>query len=269
MIDFSRIKKNRRVFINFLLPFYNVYHFFSSILIFIKGNIKFLKTKQDYKRHNVKGSFRYRYIYQTKCIGDWYEAAGSTNSYFWQDLWAAKLIHDNNPAVHYDIGSRIDGFIAHLASFRDNVILIDIRAMESNIPGVSFTQADATNLEGIEDESVDSISALCSLEHFGLGRYGDPIDPDASSKAMHSIVRVLKKGGHAYIAVPIGKERLEFNAHRVFYASTVVREFAPLKLVEYSVINSDGIEKDVPIHKYDDDLYNRNGRFGLFHFVNE
>ena len=184
-------------------------------------------------------------------------------------MWASKLVKENNPCKHYDIGSRIDGFIGHLISFRDNVVLIDVRPLTTKIPGVTFIQSDATNLDGIEDASVESISALCSLEHFGLGRYGDPIDPDASFKAMHSIVRVLSRGGHAYISVPIGYERLEFNAHRIFNASTIVQSFAPLKLVEYSVINADGIEKDVPINKYDDDLHNRNGRFGLFHFVKE
>lgn len=203
--------------------------------------------------------------------GDRFENAGNLSPYFWQDLWAAKLVANNNPVKHYDIGSRVDGFIAHLASFRDNIVLIDIRPMESEIKGVKFFKADATNLIGIEDESVESLSALCSLEHFGLGRYGDPIDPEACFKAFRAIVRVMSRRGHAYIAVPIGKEHLEFDAHRVFYASTIINEFKPMKCIEYSCIHVEDreIEKNVEIGKYDNDEELGGNRFGLFHFVKE
>ena len=119
----------------------------------------------------------------------------------------------------------------------------------------------------MKDNSIESISALCSLEHFGLGRYGDPIDPNAHEKAMTSIQRVLRPGGNAYISVPIGKEHLEFNAHRVFYAQTIKNIFGQCDLVEFSVTDGSSIEENVPIGKYDYEDDNLGGRFGLFHFV--
>lgn len=262
-------KDRRRVIINYLLPFYNAYSLIKRFPRWVVNEARFIKTKMEYIRRNSRKEFRYHFSFQNKCLGDWNDNAGHLGDYFWQDLWAAKLVYDNNPSKHYDIGSRIDGFIGHLACFRDNIVLIDVRPIDSVISGVEFICADATELSGIDDDSLESISALCSLEHFGLGRYGDVIDPEACFKAMHSIVRVLKKGGHAYVSVPVGYERLEFNAHRIFRASTIVREFEPLRLLEYSVINSDRIEKNVPLDKYDNDLNNRNGRFGLFHFVKE
>ena len=192
--------------------------------------------------------------------------AGNLGSYFWQDLWAARHIFTNKPEVHYDIGSRIDGFIAHLASFNQKVRLLDLRPMKSSIPGVEFTQCDATNMEQIPDDSIESLSALCSLEHFGLGRYGDKIDPEACFKCFKAIVRKLQIGGVAYISVPIGKEHLEFNAHRVFFASTIKESFLPLVLEEFSSTYKDTFETNIDIHKYDAWTEWGGERFGLFRF---
>ena len=224
-----------------------------------------------YQYRNLKechGSFEFNKEYATPCYCDRFAQNGRLDQYFWQDLWAARQIASRKPKEHYDIGSSVGGFIAHLASFRDCIHLIDIRPMDAGIPGVSFVQADATNLNGIDDESIDSLSALCSLEHFGLGRYGDEVSPDSWYKAIRSIVRVVSHGGYAYIAVPIGWEHLEFDAHRVFYASTIVDSFKPMELVEYSCISGDDlcIEKDVPIHKYDECKDYDSLRFGLFCF---
>lgn len=237
----------------------------NSILSFFQ----YFKNLKKYKSSDIKhGNFAVQYRYLYPRLGDRYSDA-STNglkAYFWQDLWAARHIHDDNPEIHYDIGSRIDGFIAHLASFRSNIILIDVRPFDYEIPGVSFVQANATDLSSIDDESIYSLSALCSLEHFGMGRYGDPIDVDASYKAMKSIVRVLAKGGRAYISVPIGYEHIEFDAHRIFYAKTVVEWMKPCKLIEYSSSIGSEIEYDIELNKYDKEMNNHGYRFGLFMF---
>ena len=233
----------------------------------IKGYIDYKKDYSLYQMKNKNERFRINRQYLYPILTERYADAGEIRSYFWQDLWAAKLIEREKPLIHHDIGSRIDGFVAHLASFRENIVLIDIRPFDMIIPGVDFIQADATSLEGINDESIESLSALCSLEHFGLGRYGDPIDPEGYIKAMKSIVRVIKRGGHAYISVPIGKEHVEFNAHRIFYAQTVIDIFEPMKLVEFSTTFGHDIRYNDDIHRYDNEDDSRGERFGLFHFV--
>ena len=97
------------------------------------------------------------------------------------------------------------------------VTMIDIRPLPEKIEGLKFIQADATNLDGIADNSIKSLSSLCAPEHFGLGRYGDPIAPDACFKAMKSMQRVLQRGGYLYCAVPVGETScVAFNAHRIF-----------------------------------------------------
>lgn len=241
-------------------------------LVFIDGYDKskkynyVYKDLEEYNRLNTRSTFTYRPEYKHFIEKDKYNEAGSIGVYFWQDLWGAQLVREHDPEYHYDIGSRVDGFIAHLLAFRKKIRLIDIRPLDGEVEGLEFVQGDATNLDGIEDNSIESISALCSLEHFGLGRYGDSIDPDACFKAFDAIQRKVKQGGCAYISVPIGSEHIEFNAHRIFYAQTIVNAFNQMELVQLDATSGNKIEYDIDIHKYDDVSQKGAGRFGLFCF---
>lgn len=221
---------------------------------------------KTYEKLNTRDSFKIDNRNNFYISRDKFESAGTVNSYFWQDLWAAKKIFLNKPQEHFDIGSRVDGFIAHLLSFGTKVNLIDIRALNVDIENLKFTCSDATNLDEIDDNSIESLSALCSLEHFGLGRYGDPIDPEACFKCFEAINKKVKPDGNIYIAVPIGKEHIEFNAHRVFYPSTIVDNFRDCELLEFSVAKNNVYEENVDIHKYDNDASLGGARFGLFYF---
>lgn len=225
----------------------------------------FAEDAKRYSELNRHFTMQIKEKYNMPIYTDKVAKAGSIHSYFWQDLWAARKIFKESPVVHYDIGSRIDGFVAHLLTFRDNVNLIDIRPLDREVDGLKFTCADATNLNSFEDGSIESLSALCSLEHFGLGRYGDKIDPEACYKCFEAIGRKVKEGGNIYLSVPVGKEHLEFNAHRVFYASTIIEAFPEYELVEYSCTYNGYIEYNIDIHKYDNDVSLGGNRFGLFH----
>lgn len=220
-----------------------------------------------YEQMNTRETFRIRKNCLWPIIGDKYAAAGVIGNYFWQDLWAARRIYKSGIKEHFDIGSRIDGFIAHLLAAGIDVTLIDIREFPAVIENLHMIVDDATNLDQIENGSIGSMSALCSLEHFGLGRYGDPVDPEACFKCFRNIQKKMKQGGNLYISVPVGKERVEFNAHRVFFADTIIKEFSTMKLVEFSCAADGRIEQNVEIHKYDNDEHNGEYRYGLFHFV--
>lgn len=165
-------------------------------------------------------------------------AGDATSAYFQQDLWAARRIFEAAPATHVDVGSRVDGFIGHLLVFRA-VEVIDIRPLTSPLPGLSFRQEDATSLRSIADGSIESLSSLHAVEHFGLGRYGDPLDPTACFTAMGALARVLAPGGRLYFSVPIGRERVEFNAHRILDPLRVLDTFAALELVDFAAIDDD------------------------------
>lgn len=224
------------------------------------------KDKDKYSELNKRKTFDIEEKTLFYCSMDRNDDAGSVDQYLWQDLWAAKYVLSDRPPVHYDIGSRIDGFITHLLAAKQKVITIDVRPLQFQEENIGFIQGDATNLNMIDDLSIDSISALCSLEHFGLGRYGDPIDPEACFNCFDAIQNKLRKDGKIYIAVPVGREHVEFNAHRVFKASTIIGCFNRCKLVEYSVAHEKEIEYNVGIDKYDNEPYSGAGAFGLFYF---
>lgn len=222
---------------------------------------------RTYMEMNKRPNFAINEDYLWPIIGDKYAPAGMINNYFWQDLWAARLVVKSGIKQHFDIGSRLDGFITHLLASGLEVTMIDIRKFPEKVEGLHTIVDDATSLRQIPDDSIESLSALCSLEHFGLGRYGDTIDPEACFKCFANIQRKLKPGGKLYISLPIGKERLEFNAHRVFYPSTVLDCFDSLTLEEFSCTSDGKIEYGVDIHKYDNDLHNGNYRYGMFYFT--
>ncbi|RLD66242.1 MAG: hypothetical protein DRI95_07075 [Bacteroidetes bacterium] len=137
----------------------------------------------------------------------------SKGQYFNQDLLVAQKIFQNNPLKHVDIGSRIDGFVAHVASFRE-IEIFDIRNIENEVENIKFVQADMTSPNLID--YCDSVSSLHAIEHFGLGRYGDTLDVNGHLKGIENITAMLKNGGKFHFSVPIGEPCVEFNVHRIF-----------------------------------------------------
>jgi hypothetical protein len=166
-----------------------------------------------------------------------------------QDLLVARWIFEANPQKHVDVGSRVDGFVAHVASFR-NIEVFDIRPISTQIPGVVCKQADL--MRRIDRELrgyCDSLSCLHAIEHFGLGRYADPIDPRGYQNGIANMALLLKPGGRFYLSTPIGRERVEFNAIRVFDPRSIIQcaEINELLLQDLTVIGRDGDLINVPL----------------------
>jgi hypothetical protein len=206
----------------------------------VAGLPGFLRDAMLYTRRSPSPAFCIRWLDLFPVIDERAQGAGTVGGhYFHQDLWAARKIFSRRPQTHIDIGSRIDGFVAHLLTFMP-VTVIDIRPLESALPGLDFLQDDATRLKSLADNSIDSVSTLHAAEHFGLGRYSDPVDPDSCFSFLQSLERVLGPGGRLYFSVPIGRERVDFNAHRVFAAATIMTAFSRLTLVSFSFVDDDG-----------------------------
>ncbi len=168
------------------------------------------------------------------------EAGHYDAHYFHQDLWAAQKIFQAAPETHVDIGSRLDGFISHLLVFHTDVVMLDVRPISKPIEHLRFIQTDGTTLSDIEDASIQSISTLHAAEHFGLGRYNDPLDPQGTQRFCHALQRVLKPGGRLYFSVPCGAEDvIYFNGHRVFKPHTILGYFSELSLRSFSCVLDD------------------------------
>ena len=208
---------------------------------------RFFHERSRFKAH-AEGEFPMGRSYP--CLSDRTDESGALpKHYFYQDIHVARRIFERHPVRHIDIGSRVDGFIAHLASFRD-VEVIDIRPLTPEIPHVTFMQADFSRpLPPRLLACCDSASCLHALEHFGLGRYGDPIDASAWRQGLANLVAMLKPGGTLYLSVPIGPQRVEFNAHRVFSVAYVLECLAKdFSLDSFSFIDDDNrLHADVAV----------------------
>jgi SAM-dependent methyltransferase len=201
---------------------------------------RFFRTLARYRAAHTSGPFPITAADLFPVLEDFEADAGQASGhYFFQDLWAARKIFERRPERHIDVGSRLDGFVTHLLTFMP-VTVMDIRPLTSNVPGLEFVRGDATNLAGLADESVDSVSSLSAIEHFGLGRYGDEVDPDGWHKAALALQRVLRADGRLYFSVPVGRERLCFNAHRIFSPKRILETFATLKLVSFAAVGDSG-----------------------------
>lgn len=188
----------------------------SFIISAIKGLPYFYRHLNYYKRRTREEQALFPVTSLYPCLADRFDASGATPlHYFYQDLYVASRVFENNPAKHIDIGSRFDGFVAHIASFR-KVEVFDIRPLEANIHNVSFVQADLMQPESKYANYCDSLSCLHALEHFGIGRYGDPLDPSGHLKGFASMSAMIQPGGRFYFSTPMGPQRIEFDAHRVF-----------------------------------------------------
>jgi hypothetical protein len=162
-------------------------------------------------------------------------AAGTAKGhYFWQDLWVSRRLHSLNVQEHVDVGSRVDGFVAHVLTFAA-VKYVDVRALSATVPDLQFIKASITQLP-FEDNSIKSLSCLHVLEHIGLGRYGDPIDFEGHIKGIKELIRVLAHDGTLYLSVPVGRQRVVFDAHRIFETRTITEIIKPARIAEFHLI---------------------------------
>ena len=208
--------------------------FVKGLPFFLKDYYEIRKQAEQTKRDFPFGKFH-------PCLGERYQESGiASGHYFHQDLLVANKIFKNSPRKHVDIGSRVDGFVAHVASFRE-IEVLDIRKLTMDIQNIRFKQVDMMDKSLRLADYCDSVSCLHALEHFGLGRYGDRVDYHGHLVGWENIYRLLKKNGKFYFSVPMGKQRIEFNAHRVFSLRYLLALFdGRYKLDSFAYVDDEG-----------------------------
>lgn len=193
-------------------------------------------------------------------IHDKFSDAGVSGTGFYQNVWAFRLIFESGPAKHIDIGS--NSLLIGILSNITHVTFIDIRPLNVNLDNLEFKQGDILNLP-FDNETISSMSCLHTIEHIGLGRYGDKLDPKGSENAIKELRRVLAPGGNIYISVPVGRPRVNFNCRRIFSPHYIVERFHDLTLREISGVGPDGLFYR---HIDPDVLANMEYSIGLFWF---
>jgi hypothetical protein len=201
-------------------------------------------TVRDFRAlsaQNERSDDKWHIDFRSPCFHDRADAGGTASGhYFHQDLLVARRIFERNPQRHIDVGSRVDGLVAHVAVFRE-IEVFDIRPVATIIKNIKFVQRDITLPAADIRECCDSLSSLHAIEHFGLGRYGDTVDLDGYKKGFDVLTSMLKPGGVLYLSVPVGRERIEFNGHRVFAVERVL-ELAneQYELIAFSYVDDRG-----------------------------
>jgi hypothetical protein len=236
----------------------------NAIIRSIIGFPRYLKEKRRYAAQSDIDLWPIKFY---PMILDRNGESAELGEYFWQDLFVAKQVINTNPKRHIDVGSRIDGFVAHLACVRP-IEVFDIRPLNSKVENVEFVQWDITNPLSDYHEIADCVTCLHTIEHIGLGRYGDPLDPDGWKKGLESLGKLLKRGGEMWLSVPIGKQRVEFNAHRVFDPRTIAQyvKTQGLSLVEFHYLDNNRIIKSTNLEQDMEKLSRENYSLGIFLF---
>lgn len=157
---------------------------------------------------------------------------------FFQEPWLFEHVMKARPESHVDVGSTytLCGYLSKIVP----TTFIDIRPIDTHQKNLTVMAGDVLHLP-LADNSVSSLSSLHVIEHIGLGRYGDAINPRGMEDACKELSRVLKPGGHLYVTTPIGFDRLCFNSHRVTSVERLKRYFANLRLESFSFVDDGGV----------------------------
>lgn len=157
--------------------------------------------------------------------------------YVYHLAWAARKIKEIGPQTHIDISSSLH-FSTIVSAFVP-VKFYDYRPADVVLSDLTSGQADLMKLD-FPDNSLHSVSCMHTVEHIGLGRYGDPINPVADITAMKELQRVVAKGGNLLFVVPVGKPKVMFNSARTYSYEQIVGAFSELRLKEFTLLPDEG-----------------------------
>jgi SAM-dependent methyltransferase len=197
---------------------------------------RFVRHWLRYK--NMAIGVKPRLIDSYPCLTDWTPYTPFDPHYFFQGAWLARQLEAQKPQFHVDIASSV--MMVGTVSAHVDTVFVDFRPIKVSLKGMTSVASNIANLP-FATGSLSSLSCLHVIEHIGLGRYGDPIDPQGSVKAALELQRTLARGGRLYISAPVGDERIEFNAHRVFSPRTIPGLFDRLQLIEFSYVDDAGV----------------------------
>lgn len=204
-------------------------------LYHIKMYLSFLYDFFRFRRQSAKTKGRFQLSWRDRypCLYDNTPETTFDRHYVFHPAWAARILAQTKPKFHVDISSSL--YFCSVISAFIPVKFYDYRPADLRLSNFSSEAADLCALP-FEDRSIQSLSCMHVVEHVGLGRYGDPMDPEGDLRAIAELKRVLALGGSLLFVIPIGKPKIMFNAHRIYSYKQIVEYFDGLELKEFSLI---------------------------------
>jgi SAM-dependent methyltransferase len=250
--------------------FYPVFKYFKS---FSENHYKrkkndkvFLTEYHAFQELSKTANIRFKLSWDNRypCMDERTEYTSFDRHYVLHPAWAARILSKLKPDIHYDISSTL--YFGSIVSAFIKFKFYDYRPARLKISDFESSHADLLNLP-FESNSVQSLSCMHTLEHIGLGRYGDKLDYDGDLKAINELKRVLVRNGNLLVVVPIAAEsRIYFNAHRVYSADQFISYFSGLELVEFCLIPDKESYEDFIINPSEEILAQSKYDCGCFWF---
>ncbi len=222
----------------------------------------FFKFRNYYNKQTEK-RFELSMLDLYPCVNDNTSNTSFDRHYIWHTAWATRKVKEINPKVHYDISSSLY-FVSIVSAFIP-IKFYDYRPANMFLSNLESEHADLNYLP-FDDNSIESLSCMHVVEHIGLGRYGDSLDIDGDLKAINELRRVMKKNGDLVFVVPIGKNRIMYNAHRIYKYSQILKYFQDFSLIEFSLIPDQGKGDAIIYNATEEEADQQEYGCGLFHF---
>lgn len=204
----------------------------------VSRSVAYLRLVNDFRRFAAvqDGRFVLRWRDRYPCLDGRTATTGFDRHYIYHTAWAARVLSRIKPDFHVDISSSL--YFCSLISAFVPVRFYDFRPPDLQLPNLQCDRADVCHLP-FADGSLQSLSCMHVVEHVGLGRYGDPLDPHGDLRAMAELCRVLAPGGSLLLVVPVGRSRIQYNAHRIYRYDQVLAACSGLELEEFTLIPDD------------------------------
>lgn len=236
------------------------WHKLRSRWLFARDFARFRRMAAEDARFSVRWEDRW------PCLKDRTATTPFDRHYVYHPAWAARVLARTRPPVHVDIASSLH-FCSIVSAFCP-VEFYDYRPPALELPGLECRRADLTALP-FPDRSVASLSCMHVLEHVGLGRYGDPLDPTGDLKAARELKRVLAPGADLLVVVPVGTPRLQFNAHRIYSYAQVLDMMEGLRLQEFALVPDTPPEAPLLVNPPPEIVARQRYACGCFWFVHD
>jgi uncharacterized protein YsxB (DUF464 family)/tetrahydromethanopterin S-methyltransferase subunit F len=140
---------------------------------------------------------------------------------------ALNTINLDLPNLKVGVVSSISPWVEHIlrSAGASHVVTIDY-----NEPivcsGVSWIESKSVSTFATEVGVYNLLVSFSGVQHFGLGRYGDPINPNGDIEAMDQMHMALAPGGHLLLAIPTTEQTfVKGKLHRVYGPDRLAQMF--------------------------------------------